>query len=104
MREFNWDRAQWNLHFSTARLGDASPPKIGWQRALSTLRLRWETGAAYYLGDETLAMFLPLTLAERSVRHSSLEIFRKTGMAHVLAISGLHIGLLYFGLFFGSAD
>ena len=44
-------------------------------------------------------MFLPLTLAERSVRHSSLEIFRKTGMAHVLAISGLHTGLLYFELF-----
>lgn len=44
-------------------------------------------------------MFLPLTLAERSVRHPSLELFRKTGMAHVLAISGLHIGLLYFGLF-----
>ncbi len=44
-------------------------------------------------------MFLPLTLAERSVRHSSLEIFRKTGMALVQAISGLHIGLLYFGLF-----
>ncbi|HBM53752.1 MAG TPA: hypothetical protein DDZ97_11700, partial [Deltaproteobacteria bacterium] len=80
-------------------LGDASPPKNGWQRALSTLRLRWETRAAYYLNDETLAMFLPLTLAERSVRHPSLELFRKTGMAHVLAISGLHIGLLYFGLF-----
>ena len=87
------------MHFSTARLGDASPPKIGWQRALSTLRLRWETRAAYYLGDETLAMFFPLILVQRSVRHSSLEIFRKKGMARVLAISGLHIGLLYFGLF-----
>ena len=63
------------------------------------MRLRWETRSAYYLNDETLAMFLPLTLAERSVRHPSLELFRKTGMAHVLAISGLHIGLLYFGLF-----
>ena len=99
LREFNWDGIQWNLHFSEALLGDASPPKNGWQRALSTLRLRWETRAAYYLNDETLAMFLPLTLAERSVRHPSLELFRKTGMAHVLAISGLHIGLLYFGLF-----
>ncbi|MDG2197256.1 MAG: hypothetical protein P8O70_10270 [SAR324 cluster bacterium] len=98
LREFNWDRIHWNLHFSEALLGDASPPKIGWQRTLSSLRLRWETSAAYYLSDETLAMFLPLTLAERSVRHLSLELFRKTGMANVLAISALHIGLLNFGL------
>ena len=58
-----WDRVQWNLLFSELRLGDACPPKIGWQRALSTLRLRFETRAAYYLGDETLAMFFPLILA-----------------------------------------
>ena len=103
MREFNWDRTQWNLHFSTARLGDASPPKIGWQRALSTLRLRWETRAAYYLGDETLAMFLPLTLAERSVRHSSLEFSEKQEwlmswqlVDYILAYSTLD--------FYGSAD
>ena len=62
LEEFNWDRVQWNLHFSKVRLGDACPPKIGWQRALSTLRLRFETRAAYYLGDETLAMFFSLIL------------------------------------------
>ena len=44
-------------------------------------------------------MFLLLTLAEQSVRHPSLKLFKKTGMAHVLAVSGLHIGLLYFLLF-----
>ena len=44
-------------------------------------------------------MFFPLILVQRSVRHSSLEIFRKKGMARVLAISGLHIGLPYFWLF-----
>lgn len=99
LREFNWDRIHWNLHFSEALLGDASPPKIGWQRTLSSLRLRWKTHAGYYLSDETLAMFLPLTLAERSVRNRSFGILRKTGMANVLAISAVHIGLLNFGLF-----
>ena len=44
-------------------------------------------------------MFLPLTLEKWSVRHPSLKLFKKIGVAHVLAVSGLHIGLLYFLLF-----
>jgi len=52
--------------------------------------------AEYHLSNQALALYLPLTLAKRSYdSRSTAKIFQETGMAHLLAISGLHIGLIY---------
>ena len=51
--------------------------------------------AAYYLPPEIFSIYSPLILAKSVSRSESLQLFRATGLAHLLAISGLHIGLLY---------
>lgn len=51
--------------------------------------------AAYYLPAEIFSLYSPLILARTVSRSESLQLFRATGLAHLLAISGLHIGLLY---------
>ena len=95
---WEWRAPRWHARFQSALLEDSSPPRNFWQTKLDWLRFQWQTRAAFYLSRESLALYLPLTLAERSVYHPSIQLFRQTGMAHVLAISGLHIGLLYLSL------
>ncbi len=51
--------------------------------------------AAFYLSPETFALYSPVILAKPVYRSEALELFRSTGMAHLLSISGLHIGLLF---------
>jgi competence protein ComEC len=50
----------------------------------------------FHLSSQALSLYLPLTLAKRSYgSRSTAKVFQETGMAHLLAISGLHIGLIY---------
>ena len=55
--------------------------------------------AAFYLPADVLFIYLPLSMAKRRSSSSSARLFQQTGMAHLLAISGLHIALIY-GLFY----
>ena len=85
-----------NLAFSKFRYRNAISP----QNKLSRKRNSWvrqlTDRAEYHLSNQALALYLPLTLAKRSYdSRSTAKIFQETGMAHLLAISGLHIGLIY---------
>ena len=85
-----------NLAFSEFRYRNAISP----QNKLSRKRNSWvrqlTDRAEYHLSSQALALYLPLTLAKRSYdSRSTAKIFQETGMAHLLAISGLHIGLIY---------
>ncbi|MEE8435114.1 MAG: ComEC/Rec2 family competence protein, partial [bacterium] len=64
------------------------------------LRLRLRDRAAYYLSKPALAVYLPIVLGmrERSGPEARrvTRAFRRVGIAHLFAISGLHVGLLYF--------
>ena len=85
-----------NLAFSEFRYRNAISP----QNKLSRKRNSWvrqlTDRAEYHLSNQALALYLPLTLAKRSYdSRSTAKIFQETGMAHLLAISGLHIGLIY---------
>ena len=51
--------------------------------------------AAFYLSTEIFSLYSPLILARSVSRSEPIQLFRATGLAHLLAISGLHIGLLY---------
>lgn len=59
--------------------------------------------AAYYLGGRELAVYLPVVLGVRerpsAEGRAVMQAFRRVGISHLFAISGLHIGLLYL-LFF----
>lgn len=48
------------------------------------------------LKDETVALVAAMTLGDKTLlRDDTKRVFRQTGVAHVLALSGLHLGLLY---------
>ena len=80
-----------------------SPPN----KVLSTIQrfrnravLLLQDRAAFYLPNDILSIYLPLTLAKRRSFSTSARLFQQTGMAHLLAISGLHIALIYGIIYF----
>lgn len=57
---------------------------------------------AQYLPHQPLAVIAAMTLGDRTlITHSDRELYSRTGSSHVLALSGLHLTILYsFLLFF----
>lgn len=83
------------LSFLRAYLRDAQPLPSRRQELRSSWVERLKARAAFYLDPEPLSIFLPLTLAQRGYPSESKRMFRETGLAHLLAISGLHMALIY---------
>ena len=77
-------------HFLEAFRGDWAPVYL--QAALASR-------ARYYLSDAALGVYEPVLLGLRQPETTSarevVRLFRRTGAAHLFAISGLHVGLLY---------
>ena len=85
-----------NLAFSEFRYRNAISPQNKLSRKRNSWVRRLTDRAEFHLSSQALALYLPLTLAKRSYdSRSTAKIFQETGMAHLLAISGLHIGLIY---------
>ena len=70
------------------------------QRFRNRVVLLLQDRAAFYLPDDILSIYLPLPLAKRRSFSTSARLFQQTGMAHLLAISGLHIALIYGIIYF----
>ena len=63
---------------------------------LSVCKGRFYRAVEPYLSDEEFQLLAGLMFGDTSLMDESLyEQFRLTGTAHVLAVSGLHVGLLY---------
>jgi ComEC/Rec2-related protein len=90
------------LEFGEAGWHFAAEP-IGWGERL---RRALADRAGYYLPHRSLAVYLPIVLGVRD--HDSPEgrevagAFTRVGVAHLFAISGLHVGMLFL-LFLGIA-
>ena len=85
------------IMFREAEYHFQSEPVTPWTG--DALRLRLRDRAAYYLSKPALAVYLPIVLGmrERSGPEARrvTRAFRRVGIAHLFAISGLHVGLLY---------
>ena len=63
---------------------------------LSVCKGRFYAAVKPYLSEEEFQLLAGLMFGDTSLMDESLyEQFRLTGIAHVLAVSGLHVGLLY---------
>ena len=92
--------SRWKLEL---RQWGVSPPNkvlIRIQRFRNRVVLLLQDRAAFYLPNDILSIYLPLTLAKRRSFSTSARLFQQTGMAHLLVISGLHIALIYGIIYF----
>ena len=92
--------SRWKLELK--QWGVSPPNKVlsRIQRFRNRVVLLLQDRAAFYLPDDILSIYLPLTLAKRRSFSTSTRLFQQTGMAHLLAISGLHIALIYGIIYF----
>ena len=85
-----------HLAFTEFRYRNAIYPQSKLTRKRNSLIRKLTDRAEFHLSSQALALYLPLSLAKRSYgSRSTAKVFQETGMAHLLAISGLHIGLIY---------
>lgn len=70
---------------------------LDWSRSLSHSAISLLRQAE--LNDDTTALLEAMLMGQRThLSDATLELYRQTGAAHILALSGLHLGIL-FGLF-----
>lgn len=76
-------------------LGMSSHPTVSEQ--LLRQRQSWVDSYARYLQGDVLAIVAAMTLGDRSMLTPDLRhLYADTGASHVLALSGLHLTILYF--------
>ncbi|MCR5009741.1 MAG: ComEC/Rec2 family competence protein [Clostridia bacterium] len=76
-----------------AEFGSVKRPVL---HLLSRCKGRFYAAVKPYLSEEEFQLLAGLMFGDTSLMDDSLyEQFRLTGIAHVLAVSGLHVGLLY---------
>ena len=81
------------------KVGEDKRITISTRRALYSLRAKFESHIEAYLAHPYSSILTAILLGKRQKIPSGLnDIFAKTGTLHILAISGLHVGIIYFAL------
>lgn len=85
------------IGLSAADYHFVSPPFV--PGGADALRARLKARAAYYLGKEAQAVYLPLVLdlrdRESPEGRDVIQSFRRVGISHLFAISGLNIAMIF---------
>lgn len=103
-----WNRSEWAWRrgqpvsggYSPARLVVLTPPSA-WRRWLATEHRALSRDTHALTEDDTAAaLLLTLSAGQRAELGDELEdAFARSGLAHVLSVSGLHVAVLAFSLF-----
>lgn len=76
-------------------LGEAGEDS-GWSMRLAAWRQRLARAYAQHVSPRVLPLLQAITLGDRSLLDTATRrLFAHTGSSHVLALSGLHLGLIY---------
>ena len=95
MSEVSIDKNHLILGFTDFRYRNAVFPQNEFVRKRNSWVRHQTDRTEFNLSSQALALYLPLTLAKRSFdSHSTAKVFQETGLAHLLAISVLHIGII----------
>lgn len=83
---------------SWAKINLDASKYIGWRSELLRYRRQMlETYRKYIPDANALAVISALTLGDKTQLNAGVrEVFSETGTSHVLALSGLHLGILFF--------
>lgn len=82
-------------------ISDASEVRVGkivspLSNALWHLRMNFEEDAQKYMSENSAAVAVAMLFGDKSkLSEETYEEFRHNGTAHVLAVSGLHVGIVY---------
>jgi len=88
--------------FQMGRVEAAAPAAVGWDLWWSGLRRDWSQRLRALLPGDAGAVADALVTGERGGLSTALEqAYRDSGLAHLLSISGLHVGLLAGLIFLG---
>lgn len=69
-------------------------------QTLYRLRMQWKTLLCQVMGEEEGAILSAVLLAEKSgINEETKELYQANGIAHILAISGLHLSVIGIGLY-----
>ena len=99
IRDHHEQGFRWKLELKQWGITPSNEVHSKIQRFRNRVGLLLMDRATFYFPADVFSIYLPLSLAKRRSSSSSARLFQQTGMAHLLAISGLHIALIY-GLFY----
>ncbi|MDZ7343361.1 MAG: DNA internalization-related competence protein ComEC/Rec2 [candidate division KSB1 bacterium] len=69
--------------------------RLSWRRAISQIKKWIEARLAYFSQGQNLALLRGLLIGERDeISKEVIEAFAQTGLIHILAVSGLHVGFV----------
>ena len=84
-------------NFLLERIGVDNSPSTKFKKSLISLRNIANDRINRFLAKPYSSLASAILLGERrSINSKIWEIFKKTGVLHILAISGLHVGIIYF--------
>ena len=85
--------------FLSEKIGEDRKIKVRIFRAVYSLRAKLQTRIDGFLKEPYSSIAAAILLGKREKLSLSVrDIFVKTGTLHILAISGLHVGIIYFAL------
>jgi competence protein ComEC len=77
--------------------GLSMSPTLFWVSSVSALRDRFSRIFEENVGGEEAELLKALLLGQRTVLpEDTLNLFRDSGLIHILAVSGLHVGIIWF--------
>ncbi|MGK5094726.1 ComEC/Rec2 family competence protein [Deltaproteobacteria bacterium TL4] len=95
LNEVKAESQRLHLSFAKAHFHDVQTPESAFQRRRSSFHARLVNRAQFYLSEKAASLYLPVTLANSVYLPEVRNLFSETGVSHLLAISGLHIALIY---------
>ncbi len=79
--------------------GTGPSPALFWFSTVSAVRERLSSVFEEHVGGDEAGLLKALLLGQRAViDKKTLDLFRDTSLIHILAVSGLHVGIIWFVL------
>lgn len=91
----------WLLKSENNPLAKCDSPKQNWNERIKTIRLKGLQHLEHHFSTETKAFAAALLFGESGwIDEETIDAYKKLSLIHILAISGLHVGIIAGGCFY----